>query len=88
MKVVSGTHVEDGVPNIMINIFETFYYDFGYLICFFEKPCTMNGYLLEVNPFDQSWLELYKESMVRLLKKIVCQYKKKNKQVIIKLKFV
>lgn len=50
-----------------IEIPELTEYSFGYLVYFFEKACAMSAYLLEVNPFDQPGVELYKSNMFRLL---------------------
>ena len=41
----------------------------GYLIYFFEKACAISCYMLGVNPFDQSGVELYKNNMFELLGK-------------------
>lgn len=62
-------HLAGGVPVIRIlfdRIDET---SLGALFYFFEKSCSISGYLLGVNPFDQPGVELYKTNMFRLLKK-------------------
>ena len=37
---------------------------------FFCKACAMSAYMLEVNPFNQPGVEVYKARMKELLKKI------------------
>ena len=68
----SGTiaaHVDGNVPNIKITIPELNEYYLGQLIYFFEKSCSLSGYLLGVNPFDQPGVEEYKKNMFTLLGK-------------------
>lgn len=62
-------HNDGGVPNLIINIPEISPYYFGYLVYFFEKACSLSGYLLGVNPFDQPGVEAYKRNMFALLGK-------------------
>jgi len=62
-------HVAGGVPVIRIFFDRIDENSLGSLFYFFEKSCAISGYLLEVNPFDQPGVELYKNNMFRLLKK-------------------
>ncbi len=62
-------HLDGGVPNLVINIKRLDAFGFGYLVYFFEKACSMSGYLLGVNPFDQPGVEAYKKNMFALLGK-------------------
>ena len=62
-------HVSGNVPNMMIEIDELNEENIGELIYFFEKACSMSGYLLGVNPFNQPGVEEYKKNMFKLLKK-------------------
>lgn len=62
-------HTEGHVPNIILNIPEINPGEIGYLIYFFEKACAISGYILGVNPFDQSGVETYKKNMFTLLGK-------------------
>ena len=64
-----NAHTEGGVPNILIDIKDFSEETLGYLIYFFEKACAMSGYLMGVNPFNQSGVENYKKKMFTLLKK-------------------
>ncbi len=71
-KACEGTmlaHTEGGVPNLKINIPEATPYYFGQLVYFFEKACSISGYVLGVNPFDQPGVDAYKKNMFALLGK-------------------
>lgn len=71
-KACQGTmkaHSDGGVPNLKISIPEMSPYYYGQLVYFFEKACSISGYLLGVNPFDQPGVELYKKNVTRLLEK-------------------
>lgn len=61
-------HTAGDVPNLIINIPKLNAYYTGYLFYFFKKACSISGYLQNVNPFDQPGVELYKQSMLSLLK--------------------
>lgn len=62
-------HVDGGVPNILISIPIINEYHLGQLLYMFEFACGLNGYLMDVNPFDQPGVELYKKNMFALLGK-------------------
>jgi glucose-6-phosphate isomerase len=65
-----AAHVDEGnVSNILLNIEDTSAFTFGYLVYFFFKACGMSVYLLDVNPFDQPGVEVYKRNMFKLLGK-------------------
>src|SRR5699024_1264033 len=69
-KAYQGTllaHNDGGVPNLTVEVPALDAYTFGYLVYFFEKACSMSGYLLGVNPFDQPGVEAYKKNMFALL---------------------
>lgn len=72
-KAFEGTleahEVTGGVPNIIISIDKADAYNFGYLVFFFFRALAMSVYLLDVNPFDQPGVEVYKKNMFRLLGK-------------------
>lgn len=72
-KACEGTidaHVNTGgVPNIVVTLDKMDAYGFGYMIYFFEKSCAMSVYMLEVNPFNQPGVEVYKKNMFKLLGK-------------------
>lgn len=61
--------IEGDVPNILIEIEDTSAYTFGYLIYFFFKAVAMSVYMLDVNPFDQPGVEVYKRNMFARLGK-------------------
>lgn len=72
-KACEGTieaHVETGkVPNIILTMDRLDAKNFGYMVYFFELACAMSVYLLDVNPFNQPGVEVYKANMFKLLGK-------------------
>lgn len=63
-------HTEEGqVPNILIELDDTTAYSFGYMVYYFFKSLAMTAYLLDVNPFNQPGVEVYKRNMFKLLGK-------------------
>lgn len=71
-KAYQGTmlaHTDGQVPNLIVHLPKLDAYTFGYVVYFFEKACTISGYLLGVNPFDQPGVEAYKKNMFALLGK-------------------
>lgn len=73
-KAFEGTlaaHVDDGkVPNIVITLDQMDAYHLGFLFYFFMRACAMSAYLLDINPFNQPGVEIYKKNMFKLLGKI------------------
>ena len=57
------------VPNIHIQIEDYSEETFGSLVIFFERAVAISGYLLEINPFNQPGVEVYKSNMFKTLKK-------------------
>ncbi len=71
-KAYKGTamaHLEGQVPNITITNKDRTAESLGRLFYFFQRAVAMTGYLLDVNPFDQPGVELYKKNMFSLLDK-------------------
>lgn len=71
-KAFEGTlkaHEDGGVPCNVIVLDCLDAYMLGYLFYFFMRACAMSAYLLEINPFDQPGVEIYKKNMFRLLGK-------------------
>lgn len=63
-------HVNTGkVNNIVIEIDKLDSRNLGHLFYFFMKTCAMSAYLLEINPFNQPGVEVYKKNMFHLLGK-------------------
>ena len=63
-------HQEDGgVPCNVIYIDKLDPKTLGYLFYFFMRACAMSAYLLEINPFNQPGVEIYKKNMFHLLGK-------------------
>ncbi len=70
MEGTIDAHVNTGkVPNILIEIPDATAYSYGYLIYFFFKACAISCYLLDINPFNQPGVEVYKKKMFKLLGK-------------------
>ena len=63
-------HQEDGgVPCNIITIEKLDAKTLGYLFYFFMRTCAMSAYLLDINPFNQPGVEIYKKNMFHLLGK-------------------
>lgn len=72
-QALQGTlsaHVDEGnVPNILLEINDHSAFTFGYLVYFYFKAVAMSVYLMDVNPFNQPGVEVYKKNMFKLLGK-------------------
>ncbi|MCD8209247.1 MAG: glucose-6-phosphate isomerase [Coprobacillus sp.] len=71
-KAFEGTleaHTSGGVPCVVIELEKLDAYNMGYLLYFFMRAVAMSAYLLDVNPFDQPGVEIYKKNMFHLLGK-------------------
>lgn len=72
-KAFEGTlkaHVEEGhVPCNVITLDSLNAQSLGHLFYFFMRACAMSAYLLEINPFNQPGVEIYKKNMFHLLGK-------------------
>ncbi|WP_338971407.1 glucose-6-phosphate isomerase [Spiroplasma endosymbiont of Panorpa germanica] len=70
LQGVVEAHANEGeIPNIILEIDEMNANAFGYLSYWFMKACAMSAYLLDVNPFNQPGVEVYKKNMFKLLGK-------------------
>ena len=71
-KAFEGTlkaHEDGGVPCNVIYLDELDAYNLGYLFYFFMRACAMSAYMLDINPFNQPGVEVYKKNMFHLLGK-------------------
>ena len=71
-KAFEGTlqaHEDGGVPCNVITVDKLDAYNLGYLFYFFMRACAMSAYMLEINPFNQPGVEVYKKNMFHLLGK-------------------
>jgi glucose-6-phosphate isomerase len=72
-KAYLGTlqaHVEEGqIPVIQIMVETMNAKTLGHLLYFFMKTCAYSAYLLNINPFNQPGVEIYKRNMFKLLGK-------------------
>ena len=64
-----AAHADGGVPVITIECGELNARKVGELFYFFQLSCAVSAYMLEVNPFNQPGVELYKANMFQLLGK-------------------
>lgn len=58
-----------GVPNLILTLDDMSAESFGYMCYFFFKACAITCYMLDINPFNQPGVEVYKKNMFRLLGK-------------------
>ena len=71
-KAFEGTlkaHEDGGVPCNVIFIDKLDEFNLGYMFYFFMRACAMSAYMLEINPFNQPGVEVYKKNMFHLLGK-------------------
>ena len=65
-----AAHEETGkVPNMIISLDKLDAFNLGYFMYFEMKTCAMSAYLLDINPFNQPGVEVYKKNMFHLLGK-------------------
>lgn len=65
-----SAHVNEGkVPNIIFEIEKLDEETLGYMFYFFMRSCAISAYLLDINPFNQPGVEVYKKNMFALLGK-------------------
>lgn len=69
LGTLDAHHDEGSVPVLSLTIPDTSAYTFGYLTYFFFKSIAMTSYLIDVNPFNQPGVEVYKRNMFKLLGK-------------------
>ena len=71
-KAFEGTlkaHEDGDVPCNVITLDKLDEYNLGYLFYFFMRACAMSAYMLDINPFNQPGVEVYKKNMFHLLGK-------------------
>ena len=61
--------VTGNVPNLIITMPDMSAESSGYMCYFFFRACAMTCYMLDINPFNQPGVEVYKKNMFRLLGK-------------------
>lgn len=70
MQGTLSAHEDTGkVPNLLISAPDMSAKTFGYLCYFFFRACAMSCYMIDVNPFNQPGVEVYKKNMFKLLGK-------------------
>lgn len=71
-KAFEGTlkaHEDGGVPCNVLYVDKLDAKTLGHMFYFFMRACAMSAYLLEINPFNQPGVEIYKKNMFHLLGK-------------------
>ncbi len=66
-KASQLAHAQRGVPCIELNLAHLDLYHLGYLLAFFQSACAISSLLLEVNPFNQEGVEVYKKELRKIL---------------------
>lgn len=64
-----NAHNSEKTPVIVLSIDKMDAYNFGNLVYFFFRACACSAYMLDVNPFNQPGVEIYKKNMFQLLGK-------------------
>lgn len=57
------------IPNMVLKLKDNSAETFGWLVMFFERACAMSAFLLDVNPFNQPGVEIYKHNLKKMLSK-------------------
>ncbi len=65
--VLEAHYQEGGISNIIIQLKEKTPKSLGYLYYWFFISVTISGYLLDINPFDQPGVEIYKKNIKKNL---------------------
>lgn len=66
---LAAHHETAKIPNIILNLQSFDAKSFGYLAYFMFRACAISVALLDVNPFNQPGVEVYKRNMFKLLGK-------------------
>lgn len=69
LGTLEAHEITGNVPNIILHIPNMDAESFGYLVYFFFRAVAISVAMLDVNPFDQPGVEVYKKNMFRLLGK-------------------
>lgn len=69
-STMDAHYIDGGHDNVLIELDEMNPYNLGKLMYFFCKACAISATLLDVNPFDQPGVEIYKKRMKESLKKL------------------
>lgn len=69
LGTLQAHHDEGSVNNLILTVEDTSAKSFGYMAQFLFIACAMSVYMLDVNPFNQPGVEIYKKNMFKLLGK-------------------
>jgi len=73
LAAVQGTqaaHYKGGVPNLSLTVPQLDEFHLGYLFACLQTACAVSGALLDVNPFDQPGVEVYKKNLRQLAESV------------------
>ncbi len=65
-KAVIQAHSQGKIQNIVLKVQDNSPETVGYLFYWMMKACAVSAYLLELNPFDQPGVNLYKANLLKL----------------------
>ena len=63
LQATRAAHFEGGVPNVNITVPQLDEFHLGYLFACLQTACAISAALLDVNPFDQPGVEVYKQKL-------------------------
>ncbi len=66
MTAAQKAHEKNDIPYCKITLPKLTEMNLGYLLSFFQTACALSAMLLEVNPFDQPGVEIYKRELQQL----------------------
>lgn len=69
MRATLSAHSEGGLPCLVLELDDLSPFNLAYLYSFFMLGCGISAYMLDVNPFDQPGVEMYKKNMFKILGK-------------------
>lgn len=69
LGTLEAHEVTGNVPNLIVNLPDFSAHSFGYMCHWFFIATAMTCYLIDINPFNQPGVEIYKKNMFRLLGK-------------------
>ena len=72
-QAVVSSHVDGGVPVIVMDCGELNARKFGELVYFMELACGISAYLLGVNPFVQTGVEIWRQNLLQQLGKPIAE---------------
>ncbi len=63
LQGTQAAHCKGGVPNLSLTVPQLDEFHLGYMFACMQTACAISGALLDVNPFDQPGVEVYKKKL-------------------------